>query len=163
MNYLPSIVVLGLLALFAWRLAVTRERGEDPARKAAAIMLLIATVIQAAHFAEEAATGFHIAFPAYFGQAPVPFAVFLAFNLVWLIVWFASIHGVYAGRTAALFAAWFLALAGMLNGIAHPLLAASVGGYFPGLATSPAIGIAGLLLWQRLRRSTRKVPGQVSP
>ena len=161
MSYLPSIIVLGLLAIVAWRQAVTRHCAENtgPERQAAATMLLIATSVQAVHFVEEAARGFHVAFPAVFGQAPVPFAVFLLFNLTWLVIWFASVPGVSSGRTAALFAAWFLALAGMLNGVAHPLLAAVVGGYFPGLATSPLIGIAGVFLWQRLRQATREAPG----
>ena len=90
----------------------------------------------------------------------MPFAGFMAFNLVWLVLWLASIPGVYAGRTAAMFAAWFLALAGMLNGIAHPLLAAAAGGYFPGLVTSPFIGLSALLLWQRLRHATRQIPAR---
>lgn len=53
------------------------------------------------------------------------------------------------------FAAWFLAIAGMINGIAHLLLAISADGYFPGLVNSPFIGIAGVWLWLRLRRATR--------
>jgi hypothetical protein len=43
----------------------------------------------------------------------------------------------------------------MLTGMAHPLMAAASGGYFPGLTTSPVIGVAGLLLWSRLRSATR--------
>lgn len=160
MGFLPSLIILGLLALIAWRLAGTRQiaPGDDRVRRLAATMLLIATLIQSLHFTEEAATGFHAAFPALFGQPPIPFSVFIAFNLVWLVIWLASIPGVYAGHTLALFAAWFLAIAGMLNGIAHPLLAAVSGGYFPGLVSSPVIGIAGLLLWRRLRQATREVP-----
>ena len=159
MGFLPSIIFLGLLAIVAWRLACTRQiaRDTDRARKSAATTLLVVTLVQALHFAEEATTGFHIAFPAFFGQPPIPFGLFVGFNLAWLIIWLASIPGVYAGHRAALFAAWFLAVAGMLNGIAHPLLAAVTGGYFPGLVSSPAIGIAGILLWQRLQQATREV------
>ena len=159
MNFLPSIIVLGLLALFAWRLAESRALAtvDKSDSKSAAVTLLLATLVQSVHFTEEAARGFHVAFPAVFGQPPIPLAYFMAFNLVWLILWLASVPGVYAGHRGALFAAWFLALAGMLNGVAHPLLAAVVGGYFPGLVTSPVIGLAGLLLWQRLRRATREV------
>ena len=157
MEFLPSIIILGLLALIAWRLAYARQLQADdaPARKAAAMFLLVATLVQAAHFIEEATTGFHAAFPAFFGQPPIPLAAFVSFNVTWLLIWLASVPGTYSANRFALFAAWFLALAGMLNGIAHPLLAAAVGGYFPGLVTSPFIGIAGLLLWQRLRRATR--------
>ena len=41
----------------------------------------------------------------------------------------------------AALAAWFLAIAGMFNGIAHPLLALASGGYFPGLVSSPFIAV----------------------
>ncbi|MCP5090226.1 MAG: hypothetical protein GY949_04810, partial [Gammaproteobacteria bacterium] len=58
----------------------------------------------------------------------------------------------------AYFAAWFLAIAGMLNGVAHPLLAIAAGGYFPGLITSPFIGAAGVWLWLGLRKATRPAP-----
>jgi hypothetical protein len=61
---------------------------------------------------------------------------------------------VRSARAPALFAAWFLAIAGMVNGIAHPLLAVAAGGYFPGLISSPVIGSAGVWLWVRLRRAT---------
>ena len=56
-------------------------------------------------------------------------------------------------------AAWFLAIAGMFNGIAHPLLAVAAGGYFPGLASSPFIGAASVWLWFRLRSATRPKEG----
>ena len=155
MSYLPSIIVLGLLACGAWRMAASRTVSTDEhGRKAAAIMLLIATLAQSVHFIEEATRGFHVAFPAVFGQPPIPMAIFVAFNVALLILWLASVPGVNAGHRGAMFAAWFLALAGILNGVAHPLLAAVTGGYFPGLVTSPVIGIAGLLLWQRLRQTT---------
>ena len=64
------------------------------------------------------------------------------------------VPGVGAGRRLAFFAAWFLALAGLLNGVAHPAFAVGVGGYFPGLVTSPFIGAAGIWLWLRLRQTT---------
>lgn len=80
---------------------------------------------------------------------------FLAFNIAWLVIWYLSISGLEAQQRAALFAAWLLAIAGMLNGIAHPLMAVAVGGYFPGLVTSPFIGIASLWLWCRLWRATQ--------
>jgi hypothetical protein len=51
-----------------------------------------------------------------------------------------------------LFPLWFLGIACALNGLAHPLLALRSGGYFPGLITSPLVGVAGvLLLWRTLR------------
>ncbi|MBI2569230.1 MAG: hypothetical protein HYV63_19595 [Candidatus Schekmanbacteria bacterium] len=41
-----------------------------------------------------------------------------------------------------------------MNGIGHPLFAVASGGYFPGLITSPLIGVAGVVLWGRLLRAT---------
>ncbi|HEU0099906.1 MAG TPA: HXXEE domain-containing protein [Allosphingosinicella sp.] len=45
--------------------------------------------------------------------------------------------------------AWFWALLETANGFAHVALAAMAGGYFPGLATAPAL--IGLGLWLALR------------
>lgn len=162
MSFLPSIIVLGLVALLAIRLATTRELGSGTAadRRAAAILLAVATAVQAVHFVEEAATGFHERFPALLGLPPMPFSGFVAFNLAWIVIWIVSIPGLRAIHKGAYFAAWFLAIAGLLNGVAHPLMAAAVGGYFPGLITSPFIGVAGVLLWQRLQRATAVTAGQ---
>ena len=83
-----------------------------------------------------------------------------ALLLVQLGIWVVSVPGLRSARPAAFFAA-FLAIAGMFNGIAHPLLSISAGGYFPGLVTSPLIGGASVGLWLRLRGATR--PGEVEP
>ncbi|MDJ0759263.1 MAG: HXXEE domain-containing protein [Woeseiaceae bacterium] len=123
-------------------------------RNAASTFLGIATAIQSVHFAEEWVTGFHIRFPALLGLDPMPMSFFVAFNLVWIGFWIASVPSLRIGRRLAFFAAWFLAIAGVLNGVAHPMMAIASGGYFPGLITSPFIGIAGVILWQRLHRAT---------
>ena len=85
----------------------------------------------------------------------MPLSFFLLFNVTWLAIWVASVPGLRSGRPAAFFAAWFLAIADLFNGIAHPLLAVASGGYFPGLVTSPFIAAAAALLWIRLRRATQ--------
>lgn len=54
------------------------------------------------------------------------------------------------GAVAALFPLWFLGIAGVANGVAHPALSIRTGGYFPGLVTAPLVGIAGALLIRRL-------------
>ncbi|MBT8083292.1 MAG: HXXEE domain-containing protein [Gammaproteobacteria bacterium] len=117
-------------------------------------MLALATAIQAGHFGEEWATDFHIRFPALFGLDPMPLSFFIAFNLIWIIVWIASVPLLRIGRKVAFFAAWFLAIAGVLNGLAHPLMAVASGGYFPGLISSPFIGLVSVLLWRRLYRAS---------
>lgn len=84
----------------------------------------------------------------------IPWPLFVAFNLTWLGIWAASVPGLRSRRALAFFAAWFLAIAGTINGVAHPLLALAAGGYFPGLASSPFVGSASVWLWLRLRRAT---------
>ncbi|MEQ8857548.1 MAG: HXXEE domain-containing protein [Pseudomonadales bacterium] len=84
----------------------------------------------------------------------MPLSVFVGFNLVCIGLWIAAIPGLRSASPWALGAAWFLAIAGVMNGIAHPLLAVAAGGYFPGLVSSPLIGVAGLVLWRRLRAAT---------
>lgn len=158
LSLLPSVVVLGLAALAALSLALSRRSSPERSteRRAAAWALALATAVQTAHFAEETATGFHIRFPGMLGLDEMSFPVFVVFNLAWIGIWVASVPGLLSARTFAFFAAWFLAIAGILNGIAHPLLALASGSYFPGLLSSPLVGAVSLLLWIRLRDATRE-------
>ena len=153
---LVSVVVLGAAALAAVFLAHTRPSPAQAgtARRRAARALALAVGVQSVHFAEEAATGFHHRFPALFGLPDLPFPFFMAFNLAWIAIWIASIPGLVSGRSAAFFAAWFLAIAGMMNGVAHPLMAVVAQDYFPGLGSAVFMGTAGALLWTRLRHAT---------
>jgi len=158
---LASVIALGVAAAVAWSLTSAQPRLDDVAsRHAAARALILAAVVQAAHFVEEASTGLDRRLPAVFGLAAIPSPVFVGFNLAWLAIWAASVPGLRAGRQAALFAAWFLAVAGVGNAVAHPLLALATGGYFPGLVTSPLIGAAGVYLARRLREATTGDPAR---
>jgi len=58
---------------------------------------------------------------------------------------------------AALFPLWFLAIASLANGVAHPLLSVQAGRYFPGLFTSPLVGVAGLALLRQMALATGDV------
>ena len=152
---LASALILGAAAVVALVLTLGRPISENEAlRHDAARSLALAVAVQAVHFAEETATGFHQRFPELLGLPAMPLAFFLLFNVAWLAVWAASVPALRSGRTAAFFPAWFLAIAGMLNGIGHPSFAVASGGYFPGLVTSPFIGVAGAFLWVRLRKAT---------
>ena len=157
LSVLPSIVILGSVAFVALFLARSRQSPPEAVvqRTDAARSLTVAVGVQGVHFVEEAATNFHELFPALVGLPGMPRSVFIIVNLVWIGIWIASIRGILSGRPAAFFAAWFLALAGMFNGIGHPLMSIAAGGYFPGLMTSPVIGVASVWLWLRLRRATR--------
>jgi len=156
LSLLPSLFVLGLAALAAVVLARTQpSRPENVAeRSAAARALALAIAVQAIHFGEEATTDFPERLGALLGLPAMPMSFFVVFNLTWLFIWIISVPGIRTARAFAFFAAWFLAIAGMVNAIAHPLLAIASGGYFPGLVTSPLIGAAGVWLWFRLREAT---------
>ncbi len=158
-SLLPSISALGLAALFALYLALARHPSSDnkAQQKLAAQALGVAVILQGIHFTEELVTGFHERFPAIFGLEAIPVSIFIAFNVLWLMAWSASIRGIEKTVTIAYFAAWFLAIAGILNGIAHPMLALAEGSYFPGLFSSPFIAIACVALWRRLIIATRPV------
>lgn len=153
---LPGMAVLGGVAAVALFLTLTRSWSPVWARHraSAAGVALIAVLVQAAHFSEEYLTGFHHRFPALFGQPAMPDFFFISFNLIWLIVWALSIWGLKAQCRLALFPLWFLGLASVLNGIAHPLIAAFRGAYFPGLFTAPLGGIVGIVLCHRLFQLT---------
>lgn len=156
LSAIPSVTVLGMVAIFAIRLAQRRSSPIEAAteRFAASTVLGATTAIQGVHFAEEWSTGFHIQFPALMGLDPMPLSFFVTFNISWLAIWVVSMPLIRRGSSFAFFAAWFLAIAAMLNGVAHPIMALGSGSYFPGLLTSPLIGIAGVILWQRLREAT---------
>lgn len=153
---LPSALVLGpALGLAIWW-AVTRPspptRREE--RGSAAYALAIAWAAQAVHFAEEAATAFPERLGSVLGLPTMPVAFFLVFNLCWLGIWGASVLPIRDGRPWAFLAAWFLSIAGMMNGVLHPLLAVVTGEYFPGLWSSPVVGAASAWLLLKLRRAT---------
>lgn len=159
-DFLAATVGLWVLLAIAAGLAAARWRSaSDPVlRRRAWMALALASAVQAAHFAEEAATGFARLFPPVLGSRPWPEAIFVGFNLAWLVVWALSTLGLARGFRIALVPAWFLALAEVVNGVAHPLLAWRAGGYFPGLWTSPVALVAGLLLLRELARVTAEPP-----
>lgn len=156
MSMLPSLVILSLVALVSLGLTRSRPVSDDlRARRKAARALAVAIVVQGGHFVEEAATGFYRRFPELLGQPAMPYSAFVIFNVAWLAIWVASVPGLRSGRPAAYFAAWFLGIAGVLNGVAHPLLALVERSYFPGVVTAPLIGIAGGFVLIRLQRATQ--------
>ncbi|MEQ9563827.1 MAG: HXXEE domain-containing protein, partial [Woeseiaceae bacterium] len=144
-SVLPGLTILGAAALIALLLAFWRRPQPDQAkeRQAASRAFSATVAVQAVHFTEELVTGFPVAFPALFGLPPVSYTYFIVFNLAWLAIWVASIPGLRLGQRATYFAAWFLGIAGIINGLGHPALAIYVKGYFPGLLSAPLIGVAG--------------------
>lgn len=113
---------------------------------------MLAVALQAGHFVEETATGFPQRFLEALGLTPWSQRFYVWFNVAWLLVWAASSWGLAARLRVALFPLWFLGIACVVNGIAHPALALRTGGYFPGLITSPLVGVAGILLVRQLAK-----------
>jgi Protein of unknown function with HXXEE motif len=135
-------LLLTILRVPASIMAARRER--------AAHLFLIGLAGQCLHFLEEFVTGFQDRFPMLIGIPVWSSSFFVGFNLIWLCIWILSVVGLQKGQRWAFFPAWFFAMASIVNGVAHPILAVVARGYFPGLITSPVVGVAGWLLWRRL-------------
>ncbi|MDH4066701.1 MAG: hypothetical protein OEW19_20050 [Acidobacteriota bacterium] len=152
LGILPSVAILGIAALVAVFLTIGRAwAAESQIRLPGAVhVAMVAVACQVGRFTEELLTGFHARFPALFGLAPMSLGFFVSFNVAWLVVWSLSAWGVAAHRRAALFPLWFLGIGCALNGVAHPALSVLAGGYFPGLVTSPVVGLVGVVLLRRL-------------
>ena len=129
--------------------------GDLAGREQTARLFLLGLAVQCMHFMEEFLTHFQDRFPALLGLPPWSERFFVAFNLIWLSVWILSAIDLERAYRLALFPVWFFAIAAVVNGIAHPVLAAVVHGYFPGLITAPVLGVLGVLLWLRLMELTR--------
>jgi hypothetical protein len=123
-------------------------------RRRTITIFVVGVLFQALHFAEEYSTGFFERFPSLLGLAPWTPGFFIVFNVCWIGIWICAAFGLQAGYRLAFFPVWFFAIAAIANGIAHPLFSLRVGGYFPGLLTSPILGIVGILLFSRLIATT---------
>ena len=157
--------MLGVLAVLAASLAVARDgiTTDALAIRRSVRVAAFAVAAQSVHFLEELATGFHERLPELFGRPPMPLWFFVSFNVLWLAIWALSARGLAHRSRAALFPLWFLGLASVANGGAHPLFSAATGGYFPGLLTSPLVGVVGLLLVRRLLRVTHPSAHEADP
>jgi len=156
-SVLTGTAGLSAAAVVALLLTIVRRPVDSDlaGRERTARLFLIGLAAQCLHFMEEFVTRFQDRFPALLGLPAWPENFFVAFNLLWLTVWILSAIGLQRGYRAALFPAWFFAIAAIANGIAHPLLALVDRGYFPGLISSPVLGVLGVLLWRRLLALTR--------
>jgi len=138
--------IAGVIASQSWPLRA--EQAAAVTRPALATLAL-----QVLHFSEEFLTGFPQRFPPLLGLPEWSDTFFAAFNIAWIAVWMASITFLARAPRLAGAVLWFLALAAMANGIAHPFLALNAGGYFPGLLTAIPLGGAGIWLARRLMRA----------
>lgn len=157
-SYLPSIAALGTVLIVAGVITAARPQVHKQVGESRRFMVVSSLTIltQSLHFLEELVTGFFLEFPAVFGLPPFTKTAFVVFNVAWLAIWVVALLGVRLGVVIAVWPLWFLALATVLNMVAHPLLALRVGAYFPGLFTSPAVGVLGVLLMRELARLTSR-------
>jgi hypothetical protein len=146
-SILTGTAGLDIAAIVAMLLTVRRAPGVRPPNFR--VLGWTTLGIQSLHFVEEWLTGFGARFPLLLGLNPWPEAFFVSFNLIWLVVWVVALLTVGRFR-GALFPLWFLAIAAIANGLAHPLAALGTRGYFPGLVTAPLLGVTGVLLFARL-------------
>ncbi len=155
-SFLLGTIPLDLLLLIALYLTLTRGPGSsDPAARRRVIRYFAAAIaIQAVHFAEEWVADFNVRFPDLLGLEPWSIELWAGFNLAWIAIWCLSLVGLRLCWRPALAPVWFLALACIVNCIAHPLLAVAAAGYFPGLWSSPVCGLIGVPLIALLNRFT---------
>jgi len=160
MSFVPSLVALSAMAAVALWITIARGgiRADADALSSAVRLATLAVAGQIAHFGEEAAGGLNRRLPELFGLEPVSMDAFVSVNLVALGIWALSVVAL-AGRSpvarVALFPLWFLGVASVSNAVLHPALALAAGGAFPGLWTSPVVGVTGVLLLRALARITR--------
>jgi hypothetical protein len=147
---------LSAAAFVALLLTILRRPrdADSTSRDRTARIFLIGLAAQCLHFMEESVTGFPDRFTPLLGLPAWPADFFAIFNLTWLSIWILSTIGLLRGYWFALFPIWFFAIGSIANGIAHPLFAVAVRGYFPGLITSPIVGVLGVLLRLRLQALT---------
>ncbi len=155
-SVLSGTAGLSVLVIISVVLTIARPHvSPDPGVRRRFLLILAAAIVgQCVHFAEELATGFHLRFPVLLGLSPWTLTFFVWFNLGWIVVWVLAAFGLRIGLVVALVPVWFLALALLLNGVAHPLMALREGAYFPGLYSSPLVGLLGILLLGGLRKLT---------
>jgi len=146
--------MLVVAAVLTWARPWIRRAPEQRSRLAN--LLLLGVAVQCFHSIEEFVTGFHSRFPGFFDLSPWSPELFVAFNLAWIAIWILAALGVEKGWRLALLPTWFFALGMTANGLAHPLLSVAAGGYFPGLVTSPIVGLLGGWLLLHLVRDTHR-------
>lgn len=141
------LVVLAISTLLAHFRTVPKSIGSFKS------ILLAAICFHLIHLTEEAVYDFHRLFPELLGLVAWPLSLFLSFNILWAAIWIISASVEFPNRFT-LMAFYFLALASAVNAIAHPVLSLLVGGYFPGLISSPFVGVLGIILLRKLTKAS---------
>lgn len=159
-SFLVGTIPLDVLLLIALYRTLSRGPGSSDAaaRRRVTGYFAVAIVVQCVHFAEEWVADFNLRFPELLGLHPWSVELWAGYNLTWIAIWCLSLVGLRLAWRPALFPVWFLALACVVNCLAHPLLALAAAGYFPGLWSSPICGLVGFPLLALLGRFTASGP-----
>jgi len=149
--FLFAILVISALIAFLKRSDPSDSRGVVP-------LACLTLAIQAVHCAEEFVTGFPATFPRLLGLEPWSPDFFVSFNLAWIAIWSLSLGAVSRGRSNWLVMTvfWFLGLAAVANGFAHPLLSLASANYFPGTVSAIPLGLCGYFLIRRMASAQRR-------
>jgi len=157
---LSSVIIgtsgLSLAAVAALFLSTSRHSISAADLPSVRRLAIFGVGLQMAHFAEETWTQFYVRFPELLGLARWSEVFFVSFNLAWAFIWVVSIALLKTYPRAAVFPIWFLGVASAANGVVHPALSLVTSGYFPGLWSSPLVGILGVALLRALVSATRQ-------
>lgn len=153
-SILLGTIPVNTLLLVSVAIGLRRPVPGPDARDRILPVFLLTLAAQCLHFIEEFATGLHHRLPELLGLTPWSAEFLVSFNVAWIGIWVLAALGLRSGGgRVAMIPVWFLALAGVANGVLHPGAAVAVGGYFPGLITCPVVGGLGLVLLGRLMSS----------
>ena len=155
-----ALVPLGVVFLVSVVVFVARPLSEPDAEASSRLarLFLLGLALQCFHFLEEYRTGLYVRMPELLGLQPLTAEFFVTANSVALGIWILSAAVILKGGDGvelAYLPVWFFALAECLNLVIHPLLAIWAGGYFPGLVTSPVVGVVGVILTRKLWAMSR--------
>jgi len=150
----PAIIALNAGLIIAYFVRASNISDTHVKGKRILFIYSIGIVVQILHFFEEYSTGFQTRFPVFFGYQWSD-NLYVAFNSIWLFLFFLATWGVYKKVRLAYIIVWFFALiAGIGNGLFHPVVSIFQGGYFPGLITSPFLLVIGILLVRELTKKS---------
>lgn len=153
-SILLGTVGLLLAAIVALVLTVSRSTVTSNRLRRIRAIAGLGVLLQAAHFGEEYSHQFYVRFPELLGLNSWSEDFFVTFNLFWLVIWVLSIACIGKVPRMAIFPLWFLAIASTANGFIHPMMSVIMGGYFPGLWSSPFVGLLGVVLLLALASAT---------
>jgi len=157
-NEFSSVIIgtsgLTVAAIISMLLAVSRRSISALELPLVRRLTVLGVLLHVCHFSEEYWSQFYVRFPELLGLRTWSATFFAVFNLTWVTVWLGCVALLGSYPRMAVFPIWFLGIASAANGVVHPLLSLTTRGYFPGLWSSPLVGILGFVLLRALASLT---------